>query len=190
MTRAKTLTVLGASTLALVIAGAATPAAHALRADQYVTYNIYTESGDPGSPLKWTVTLHLQAISESEPTVVWDVSEVKIIEYDTNRDELGKWTDSTPSVDTADGYWHVTHTDADDPQPADFDTLPALTGTGAKSGSEPADLDYTIDGGATASSLAWAWSSFYFNFTLKGRSIPQDEREDEFVWVEVSNDPI
>ena len=146
-----------------------------------VTHNIHETPALSGSPVQWTIELLLSSEAVDGDDVGWEVMEITITESETGR----TWTESSPSMTTADGLWWISHADADNPTTDEFVIPPYIVGTAYAGATGYDDLDYDIRGEAYTppsppNQAPYAvTSALSFEFTLDGDQDPIRSGEDE-----------
>ncbi len=118
----------------------------ALGADQIVSYNLYDDPNAQNPVLEWRIVLELEETNSSAASIGYTILSVVVIEVNQAPTANRRWTDSAPSVDTADGLWWVKHDDLNDPLVGEFTMPPFVEGTAdAESASDP-NMDYDFEG--------------------------------------------
>jgi hypothetical protein len=131
----------------LILLAVTGPAAQAtLPEDQVVQYVMREVPDDPESPVVFGVELWLKAVSIEGNTVTWEVSEVWMVEVNSNGEAVNAWSESTPWVDTPSGLWLIEHAEPEAPELAEFDAVPLIAGTAQAVETQDPDLDYRFEG--------------------------------------------
>ncbi len=155
-----------------------------------VEYKIRETPTNPNSDVVFTVVLVLTAEDESGESVGWQIKKIRLTDVDAAPFGPWIWDEVSPTVDTPDGLWWVTHADHTDPQFEEFDETPLLEGTATAQGQHD-DLDYSFQGDT------WGGTSMYggsvlaltYEFTIEGEEDPEEEGDDEPVEVDGEADP-
>lgn len=167
--------------------------AQELPADETVAYWIHELPDDPNSAVTLSITLTLHADDSDSGSVGWQITEVEFRQPGTGGASDTVWTESFPSVNSADGLWWVEHSDPGDPQPSEFSWPPLLTGDAVAVDPANADLSYALEGLAYTPPPEGApytvTAAFQYSFSLLGESAPFLEGEDEPVEVPPESDP-
>jgi hypothetical protein len=138
-----------------------------------MTLLIREDPADEQSDVAFQFEFELEADSVVGSVVRWEITEARFIEYD-NGFILHRWTVEFPAVDSSSGFWEVTHTDTENPETQEFDTLPTLVGT-AESDIRGADLDYEISAGSLTQAEEAMYGGDVAGMTY--RLIKEDEPE-------------
>jgi len=131
----------------LTLAGLFAGPVLALPADQVIQYDIHVDPSDPSSRVQYTLAVSITAVSQDGNWIAWDVTNYQITEWAT----LGAdtvWDVDNPHVDTADGYWWVSHSNPNDPQLSDFVKPARVSDTAIANDPTDPDLDFDVTGKA------------------------------------------
>jgi hypothetical protein len=170
----------------LLVAGATATEQPPLTQD--VVYKIHDDPSDPNSPVTFTIWLSLTEAAADGDSIGWAIDKVRFHEVGQGGNPDRFWSVSDPDVPTADGLWWVDHADCGNPQLAEFDQPPHLSGVAIASESGYADLEYDFEG-ALPGSGPWeptAWLDF--EFALAGEPTPLKSSDDEPVEID-EDDP-
>ena len=111
-----------------------------------VKYWTHADPNDPNSPVQFEIRLKLKNMDSDGDAIGWDVTELRVREYDPNGVLSRSWTDADPNVPTSDGLWWVSHADPNTPVDSEFTVPPHLIGTATANDTGYADLEYDIEG--------------------------------------------
>jgi len=169
-------------------------AAATLPDDLAVEYYLHETPGDPQSDVVYTFRLFLTAVDQDGDEIAWDIQRLDIVQLGENATDL-VWTDQEASFASGDGHWWIEHADPQQPDTAEFDLPPLLTGSAAAEDPGDPDLDYTLQGvpcTATCPALYSGYSAA-LNYDLywfpESPMWPIEESEDDVV-VEVSEESL
>lgn len=158
------------------------PAQATLPGDVLIQYNIREIPTQALSNVVFNVAIDLAAVDEDGDDVAWSPTAITITQYDGQGGQI-VWVEDTPSFDTVDGYWWVTHADTTDPQSEEFDMPPYMTGTADAEDPADDDLEYEVEG-ATCNAACQAMFSGHVAaldhwFKLVNESRSEEEGNDE-----------
>lgn len=159
-----------------------------LPADQQVVYHIREVPSDPNSSVVFDVILSLSADAIDGNSVGWSVEQIEI--HQMTGGGLNVWTQTAPTVSSADGRWWVTHANPAHPQLGEFTNPPQIEGTATAAQSGTANLAYNLTGvGHGQSYTPYAVTGkLSFALTLVGESQPLVAGTEEPV--EVGDQPV
>lgn len=130
----------------LMLCGAMTTTAQALPADRMQSYSMHETPGDGDSPVIWSVELYLTAVNKSGSEVAWSIYDVIVRHFDGTGENDSTWELASPSVETGDGLWWVSHSDTEHPQDKDFWQPPLISDTLASTEETGSDLNVDFQG--------------------------------------------
>lgn len=155
---------------------------------QDVVYRIHEDNKDPNSAVTFTIMLSLKSCERDGDMIGWEIKSMRFRQPGENGDTI--WTESDPNVATPDGLWWTEHTDASDPQLAEFDDPPHLVGTATAHDPNDANLKYDFEGDDYTGTAPWdPTAGLEYEFTLASESTPFLEGDDEPVEVDDESDP-
>jgi len=172
--------VFSAGLFVLVSAGASR-AQSPLPPDRSVWFQTHAIPSDPESPVVISTEIRLMAADRSGDEVVWSALWIAVTEYDQYGEVVDSWLEEFPTLQTADGFWHVSHADADTPIEAEFVDPPEMSGVAASDTPNADSLEYYIVGnGQVPSNDPYPLTSVLDYSFLKSNALePGDEGEDE-----------
>jgi hypothetical protein len=155
-----------------------------------VEYKIRETPSNPSSDVVFTVELVLAARDEDGESVGWEIKKIRLTDVDAAPFGPWIWEEVSPTVNTGDGLWWVTHSDHTDPQFAEFDVTPLLEGTATSLG-YPDDLAYSFQGDTWGGTPMYGGSvsALTYSFTIEGEEDPEEEGDDEPAEVDGVDDP-
>ncbi len=161
-----------------------------LPSDLNVEYKIRETPSNPNSDVVFTVELVLTAEDESGSSVGWEIKKIRLTDVDAAPFGPWIWEEVSPTVNTGDGLWWVTHSDHTDPQFEEFDVTPLLEGTATSLG-YPDDLVYSFQGATYSGTpmFGGSVSALTYEFTIDGEEDPEEEGDDEPAEVNGDMDP-
>lgn len=113
-----------------------------------VAYVVRHDPNNPASAVDWTIQFSLKKVSVSGNQVGWRIKSLEVNRFGQDGQISDTWIKSLPAVSSSDGLWWVTHADPSDPQLAEFNAPPALTGSAAAQQIGGEALTFSISGAA------------------------------------------
>ncbi|MCP4246991.1 MAG: hypothetical protein GY778_08065 [bacterium] len=185
--------ILGGMVVLTLGLGGPKPAAAALPDDQIVQYVIREDPGDDDSAVVFGFEFTLHAVGTDGGSVEWELTQLVLIEVDSDGAAAADWEDAWAAFDTTNGTWWVAHADPQSPTLAEFADPPVLNGTAQASDPADADLDYTIEGTTCDSTCQQMFDGdvavIDYDFTETGQQSPRFSGIDESVAVEIDELP-
>ena len=118
----------------------------------------------------------LTAVSTNGASVAWEVTELLLMEVDSNGAAANEWTDFSPAFGTSNGLWWVEHNDPEAAALVEFDMPPWIEGTAEAADENEDDLEYSIGGELCDSScqelFGGSVSALDYEFTPVGQQTP------------------
>jgi hypothetical protein len=118
--------------------------------NKVITYRVYDDPSDQQNrEAIWEIRLYVTESESDQDSIGWAIGKIEVVDLSVDPDKV--YTDQSPTVDTADGLWWVTHADLEDPQVAEFDDAPPLSGTADAPDPQEPDLEYELAGAELSS---------------------------------------
>jgi len=170
---------------ALAIFAGAPAAIAQLPSDRYITYNIRENPNDDNSSIVFKVSLKLHAEASSAGQVGWKIEEARFLKIVPSASNI-LWIKSSPTVNSADGRWWVSHADTQSPTIAEFVCPPALAGAALAQSGGIANLNFMLAGVhySGPSRFNGNVAALDFQFTRVGETEPEEESDNEPTEVE------
>ena len=157
---------------------------------QDVVYKIHD---DPNSPITFTIWLSLEEAAVDGNSIGWEILKVRFRQIGEAGGPDTIWSVSDPNVPTPGGLWWVDHVDGGNPQLAEFDDPPHLTGVATSDDPSGTDLKYDFEGVSYTpppSGLPWdPTAALDYELKLKGESTALESGDDEPVEIDADDDP-
>lgn len=140
--------------------------------DQTVEFKIHKTPTDPNSPITWTITAELHALSLVGNDYKWEITGVQIHKHSAIPALNEYWYEAYPTVGTSDGYWWVEYVNYQ----SDFRQLPPIAGLAINDDSSGVDLYYDFIGEAPGTGPENGALTYIVQ--REGEEDPEDEDDD------------
>lgn len=141
-----------------------------------IAFDTLEDSSDPNSNVVFKTILELSESDRDGDAVGWQVDAAYFVQPKSGGDHV--WKSNTVDVTTSDGLWWIGHVKADEPEVAEFDLPPLMSGQASiynQSATQP--LVYSLQG--RTGSHGTDELRFDYSFRLMNESEPEEEEEDD-----------
>ncbi|MBK8268520.1 MAG: hypothetical protein IPK83_09550 [Planctomycetes bacterium] len=142
---------------------------------------------DPATGAHFQLLINLVPVAQNGNTVGWSVSTIDIMQFDSGNSEIGRWSDQSSTLNTADGLFWIRHENPGTPELSEFQALPLLTGAAPEAGAATTpSLEYSLEANSTAAEVSGSVMVKEMNYVLKfaDEFEPVAEGEDDPIWID------